>query len=181
MYALRIYKTVPHVTYELAMMLARDVEWRKKAGNALHNAVVDKQFVNQPETRDALQQVPPHLEDVTTHTQAIARWVELRPFLLAHLNDGKYAHYQADPVNAALLTAPTPTDIATLSTALEQARQAVNQHVVNDAAHNRIAMAVSIATVANSEPTNIQVLNSIQKIYSQHIHSAAVSFVIEGA
>lgn len=180
MYALKVWKTPANVAYKLGDLYVQMVEWQKRAGNALHNAVCDKAFINDPENKESVQQVIPNIASVTTHAEAIARWLEIRPYLLAHLSDGKYAHYVADSANAALIIAPNPTDVATMSTAIEQARQALNQHLVYDAGHNRIAAVANIATVANSEASNIQVLNSICKLFYQHVHSAAVSLVIEG-
>lgn len=180
MYSRKIWKTPPHIAYEVAAVMAQMVEWSKRAGNALHNVVCDKAFVSDPDSKDAQQQVIPNITAVTRHADAISRWLEIKPYLLAHLNDGKYAHYVADSANAALIIAPNPTDVATMSTALEQARQALNQHLVYDAGHNRIAAVANIATVADSEASNIQVLNSICKLFHQHVHSAAVSLVIEG-
>lgn len=81
----------------------------KRAGNALHNAVVDTAFTYDERYRDAVNQVPDSFAPATTHAEAITKMNALRPFLLAHFGDATYAHTLADSVNAALITAPDAT------------------------------------------------------------------------
>lgn len=170
----------PVIQAAAAVRLYKDLaDNMKRAGNALHNVVVDTQFTYDPRYTDAVNQVPADFVPAITHAEAITKGNALRPFILAHFGDGTYAHEAADTGNAALITAPDATDIPTLSTLLGQYRTAFNQHAANDAVHNRIILTPAIMTVPVDEPTNIAVLNAILRNYEGHIRSAAITVSLE--
>jgi len=151
----------------------------KRSGNALHNAVVDTAFTYDPRYTDAVNQVPDSFAPAVTHAEAITKMNAIRPFVLAHFADGTYAHEAADTGNAAIITEPDATDVATLSALLVQYRTAINQHFANDAVHNRIILTPAIMTVPVDSATNISVCNAILRNYEGHIRSAATTLSLE--
>ncbi len=162
-----------------ANQLARNL---KHAGLAMHNAVVDEVFAARPGFDDAVQQIPADelFVPVVTHAEAIARGNALKSYLLAHFNDGTYAHKAADATSAALITIGTDaTDQATLSAKLEEYRAALNAHMARTASHNRMLFQPSIVTAAVDEPTNITVTNALLLHIESHYYSAASSLDID--
>lgn len=179
MYSKKVIGTPPIQAASAVKLLALDAYNRKRAGNALHNAVVNAEFTYQPDQTDAVNQVPDSFAPAVTHAEAITKMNALRPFLLAHFADATYAHYVADTANAAVITEPDATDVPTLSALLVQYRTAVNQHFANDDAHNRIILTPAIMTVPVDSATNIAVCNAILRNYEGHVHNAAVSLSLE--
>lgn len=179
MFDQKVLGTPPIQAAAAVKLLAQDAYNRKRAGNALHNAVVNAEFTYQPAQTDAVNQVPDSFAPAVTHAEAITKMNALRPFLLAHFADATYAHYVADTANAAVITEPDATDVPTLSALLVQYRTAVNQHFANDAAHNRIILTPAIMTAPVDATTNIEVCNRILRNYEGHVHNAAVSLSLE--
>jgi len=157
------------------------VENMKKNGSAMHNATVTKKFCREPRTKDAVQQAPDDslLTPIVTEAEAIVRINALRPYLMAHFADGKYAHLVADAASAAMVTAPDATDSASLTTLLVQLRLALNNHYQAVDSHNRMFQQISIATVPSDAATNIQVTNTILLLHATHLYSAAESFDVD--
>jgi hypothetical protein len=179
MYIVQVKRTPPFLAAAFGKYYAQLVANLKHAGSALHNAVVDSDFVGQPETNDASVQVPPDLSPVVDHPAAIVRANALRPFILAHFRDGTYAHSAADSSNAAVITAADATDITSLSALLVQYRTALNSHFGWTVGHNRITLVPAISTVPVDSATNIQVVNTINLLLESHLYSAATSIAVE--
>ncbi len=182
-YVKRVFNTPPLIARALAEQYALLARNLKGSGLAQHNAVVDAVFVAQPDTNDTQIQVaelPGASFFAATHAEAIIKANAMRPYILAHLKDGTYAHNAADDANAALITAPDATDVPTLTALLAQYRTALNQHYVNGGVHNRILIAQGIVTVPIDEPTNIAVTNTMLLTYFAHTSSAAVSIEVTG-
>lgn len=170
----------PVIQAAAAVRLYKDLaDNMKRAGNALHNVVVDTNFTYDPRYTDAVNQVPEDFVPAVTHAEAIAKANALRPFILAHFGDATYAHEAADTGNAALITAPDATDVPTLSALLLEYRTALNQHFAYDAGHNRIILSPAIMTVPVDSVSNISVCNAIIKNYEGHIRSAAITVSLE--
>lgn len=181
MYTLSVINTPP-ILAAAAVRLHKDMaENMKRSGHALHDVVVDLAFTySNPPLGDAVNQLPDSFAPATTHAEAITKANALiRPFIIAHFLDGIYAHKLADASNAALITAPDATDVPTLSALLLEARTALNQHMANDAAHNRIIFTPATMTVPVDSATNIACLNAILRNYEGHVRSSATSLTIE--
>lgn len=155
----------------------------KLQGLCLHNAIVDKAFVLDKYTPGATQQVPDASLFVACATEAecIVRVNALRPYIVAHFDDGTYAHSTPDATSKAdQAGVPAATDSASLTTLLVAIRTAVNRHYATDAGHNRILIAQTITTVPVDAATNLAVTNTLLKTLQSHLFSGGETLVLDG-
>lgn len=151
----------------------------KQQGLALHNAVVDLDFQNRSESRDAVVQADDDVIAVmsggastsTVWAKTNALWALLK----AHFGDGTYAHKAVDSTSLGLLVSAAATDQPTCTTRLLEMKAAINGHMITEAPHNDLGkVQLSVIQVPSDDASNLLVCNEIIRHYQRHVYSAFV-------